>query len=83
MVGKFLPIQLIYAGKTTRCHSSYDFPQDWEITHTPNHWSNEDTMLFYIENVIDSFVRATRERIGVGEEAALAISDHFKGQLTP
>ncbi len=70
MVSEFSPIQLIHAGKTTRCHPLYDFPQDWEITHTPKHWSNEDTedtMLSYIENV---FVRATREHIGVGEEKA-------------
>ena len=41
MTGDFLPMQLIYAGKTEKCHW---FPSEWHVTHSPNHWSNEDTM---------------------------------------
>ena len=48
MVGDFLPIQLIYAGKTNRCHPQFQFPSDWHIIHAPKHWSNEETMLQYI-----------------------------------
>jgi hypothetical protein len=33
--GDFLPVQLIYKGKTPRCHSRYKFPADWSITHSP------------------------------------------------
>ena len=40
MVGDFLPIQLIYHGKTQRCHPHYKFPS-WNITHSPRHWSTE------------------------------------------
>ena len=29
LVGDFLPIQVIYTGKTNRCHSKYQFPLDW------------------------------------------------------
>ena len=84
LVGEFLPIQLIYAGKTARCHPSYEFPADWDVTHTPNHWSNEATMLQYIDNVIAPFVSSTRDIIGKDhDQAALAIFDHFSGQLTP
>ena len=28
-IGEFLPIQLIYAGKTKRCHPQFPFPSDW------------------------------------------------------
>ena len=31
----FLPVQLIYKGKTPRCHPRYQFPRDWHITHSP------------------------------------------------
>ena len=48
MTGDFLPIQLIYAGKTDKCHPSFTFPSDWHITHSPNRWSNEDTMKAYV-----------------------------------
>ena len=47
--GDFLPIQLIYQGKSPRCHPHYDFAAGWNITHSPKHWSTEDTMLEYIE----------------------------------
>ena len=36
MAGEFLPIQLIYQGKTNKCHPNYNFPNDFHITHTPN-----------------------------------------------
>ena len=40
--GDFLPMQLIYAGKTARCHpNGINFPERFNITHTPNHWSCE------------------------------------------
>ena len=37
--GNFLPPQLIYAGKTTRCLSKVAFPAHWHVTYTENHWS--------------------------------------------
>ena len=83
LVGEFLPVQLIYPGKTKRCHANYNFPADWHITQSPKHWSNEDTMLDYIDLIIAPFVSRVRDDLGVGkEQAALAIFDHFKGQLT-
>lgn len=83
MVGEFLPIQLIYGGKTRRCHPPYSFPTDWNVTHSQNHWSNELTMLEYIDKVIVPFVERVRDDLGKDkEQAALAIFDHFRGQLT-
>ena len=61
----------------------YSFPCDWNITHSDNHWSNESTMLMYIEEIIIPYVDRAREYLNVDEsQAALAIFDHFKGQLT-
>lgn len=78
ILGDFLPLQIIYKGKTTRCHPSYDFPSDWNITHSPNHWSTEETMLEYIFEIIIPYVEAVRHDIG-HESAALVILDNFKG----
>ncbi len=84
LYGDFLPIQLIYGGKTSRCHPPFAFPNDWLISHSPNHWSNEDTMIAYIKYVINPYVDGVRDRLGLGkDQAALAVFDHFKGQLTP
>ncbi len=73
ILGEFLPIQLIYGGKTNRCHPSYDFPSDWVISHSDNHWSNENTMLTYIEWIIVPYIKNIRESMGVDDsQAALA-----------
>jgi len=37
LVGGFLPVQLIYKGKTNRCHPKFNFPLEWDITHAPKH----------------------------------------------
>ena len=81
MLGEFLPIQLIYKGKTDRCHPKFQFPNDWDITHTPKHWSNEETMQRYIEKVIIPYVQRVRDDIG-SDKTALVIMDNFKGQTT-
>ena len=44
LTGDFLPIQFVYQGNTDRCHPKYNFPEDWHIAHSPNHWSTEETM---------------------------------------
>ena len=83
LVGEFLPLQLIYTGKTPRCLPAFQFPSDWLISYTHNHWSNETAMINYIEDIIAPFVDAKRQELGFDEsQAALAIFDHFKGQLT-
>ena len=54
-----------------------------QITHSTKHWSNEETMLQYIQDIIIPFVDKTRQNIGADEkQPALAIFDHFKGQMT-
>ena len=36
LTGTFLPVQLVYQGKTSKCHPSIDFPDNWHVTHSPN-----------------------------------------------
>ena len=50
--GEFLPSQLIYQGKTTRCLPHFDFPAGWHLTYSSNHWSNEETMKEYIKHLL-------------------------------
>ena len=40
----------MYEGKTTKCHPSIEFPKGWHVTHTANHWCNEETEIEYIES---------------------------------
>ena len=50
------------------------------MTHSKNHWSTEETMLEYIDNIIVPHVSANRES---DDQSALVIIDNFKGQITP
>ena len=78
LLGAFLPVQLIYKGKTNQCHPSYNFPPDWDIT---RHWSNEETMIQYVNNIFVPYVEKIRELFNE-DKPALVIIDNFKGKIT-
>ena len=79
-VGDFLPPQIIYKGKTPRCHPRYQFPPDWHITQSEKHWSNEKTMFDYVSKVVIPYVESIREH-SEEDTPGLAIMDNFKGQV--
>ncbi len=82
LVSEFRPAQMIFKGKTSRCHPRYKFPQDWNITQSAKHWSNEETMVEYITEIVLPFVKCQRELFDVERRPALVIMDNFKGQVT-
>jgi len=55
-MGEMLSPQLIYGGTLKRCHPPFEFPAHWLIAYSPNHWSNEETMLQYIRKVIVPYI---------------------------
>jgi len=77
--GDFIPVRLLYKGKTRSYHPKYKFPAGWNITHAPKHWSNEQTMVQYLINI---YVKSVREQRQDSNAAALVIMDNFKGQFT-
>ena len=82
-VGEFLPIQLIYQGKTAASLPAFTFPDDWSVTYTPNRWANEETTKMYIEKIIVPFVKEKRRQLHLEDDhPALVIFDVFKGQCT-
>ena len=53
------------------------------MTYTPNHWSNEDKMIEYIETIILPYVEGKHKELKLSvDQQALAIFDVFKGQQT-
>ena len=82
--GTFLPMQILYQGKTDRCHPKFKFPDGFDILcHTPNHWQNEQTCIRFCENIIFPYVKKTREEMGAPTQKALLLMDNFSGQTTP
>ena len=66
--GRSLPIQLIYAGKNTRCYSQrIVFRMDF-VTQSDNHWSNEELAIQHVHEVILPYVGKTKEKLVLPEE---------------
>ena len=78
MSGECIPIQLLYQGKTVRCHPKVSFPENWDVWHSINHWSSEETMIRHIKKIIVPFVSSKREALKLDPAyPALAIMDGF------
>ena len=78
MSGDFLPPQLIYKGKTSKSLPSVTFPSDWHVTFTENHWSNENTMVDYLEKVLFPYAEKKRDELKLeSSQPALVIFDRF------
>lgn len=84
MSGDFLPPQVIYSGKTTRClPNSVTFPKDWHVMFTPNHWANETTTEAYINQILLPYLSKKRLELSLPhDQPALVIFDRFKAQCT-
>ena len=68
---------------TKRCHPPYNFPGDWLISHSPNHWLNEGTIVEHINEVIVPYVDWKRDNLDLSyDHPVVAIFDYFKDQLT-
>ena len=65
LIGDFLPLQLIYQGKTTKHLPQVQFPVDWSILHTANHWSNEEIMEIYITEIILPYLSETKRKLNI------------------
>jgi len=83
MDGKLLPTQVVYAGKTPACLPKIKYPENWHLTYSENHWSNEHTMMGYLHNILIPYVKVTRLNLKLSpSHPCLVIFDSFKGQTT-
>ncbi len=56
----FLPIQIIYKGKTKRSLPSFAFPPDWYAKFSHN---NEGTMQDYINKVLRPYIKRKKAEL--------------------
>ena len=81
--GNLLPFQLIYQGKTAASLPKVNFPKEWHVTATENHWSNEEKTKEYIELIILPYIEMKQKELDLPTTfPALALFDAFKGQTT-
>ena len=58
-------------------------PNSFNITHSENHWANEDTMIHCITHIIGSYVEEIKDEFDLPlAQKALVIFDCFRGQIT-
>ena len=81
--GKFLPMQLIYGGKTQQSLPRYQFPSGFSLSVNEKHFSNTTESIKLLKEIIIPYVKKEREAKGLGEDQkALVVMDVFTGQMT-
>ena len=81
--GHFLPMHLIYAGKTKKCLPIVQFSSSFSFSFNPKHYSNEEESIKVLNDIVIPYVAKEREKLDLNEgQAALLIMDVFKGQMT-
>ena len=80
---KFLPMQLIYGGKTSQSFPKFKFPESFSLSANPKHFSNTEESLKLLKDIIIPYVNSERTKLGFGKDQyALLILDVFSGQMT-
>ena len=80
----FLPIQLIYAGKTTQSIPKVAFPKIFSLSANSSHYPNTEESLKFLDEIVIPYV-VVRERSKLEllkEHKALMVMDVFTGQMT-
>lgn len=82
--GEFLPMQIIYGGKTAASQPcGFQFPKGFCLSQNPKHWSNEEETLKLINEVINPYLVRKRAELKLDKtQKALVVWDVFKGQMT-
>ena len=83
MDGQFLPMQIIYGGKTSKSIPRVSFPDRLLVSANPKHYSNEEESLKMMEHIIIPYVQKQRNTLKLDAEyLAMLLMDVFKGQMT-
>ena len=84
LANDFLPMQVIYSGKTQASQPrDFKFPSGFCVTQNPKHWSNKSETLKLIDEIISPYVTKKREELKLAtDQKALLVWDVFRGQMT-
>ena len=84
LANDYLPMQVIYSGKTKASQSrDFKFLSGFCVAQNPKHWSNEIESLKLIDEIISTYVAKMREELQLPtDQKALLVWDVFRGQMT-
>lgn len=62
-----------------------DFPSSWDMSYTESHWSNEETMVRFVENIITPYVNGIRESLPFSKcnQEAVTTFDVYTAHQSP
>ena len=76
--GQFLPMQLIYGGKTLKSLPNFEFPDSFSLSVNPKHFSNTQV----VTEIVAPYFENQRKELQKPDQAVLLILDVFRGQVT-
>ena len=81
--GTFLPMQLIYGGKTSKSLPRFKFPDVFSLSFNETHYSNEREACKVIEEILVPYINQVckQEDLPI-DQKSLVILDVFTGQMT-
>ena len=80
--GQFLPMQLIYGGKTPKSLPNFEFPDSFSLCVNPKHFSNTQESIKVVTEIVVPCVENQRKELQKPDQAVLLILDVFRGQIT-
>ena len=81
---EFLPMQLIYGGKTEQSIPRYNFPKNFSPSANPKHFRNTNESLKLIDEIIVPHIHSERPKLQLQiDHPELLITDVFSGQMAP
>ena len=79
----FLPMQLVYGGKTSQSLPVYRFLKGFCLSFNPKHFSNTKQSIKFLKEIITPYVVKQRELLKCQvDQKALVIMDVFTDQMT-
>ena len=78
----FLPLQLIYGGKTSQSSPKIQFPTGFGLSANPSHYSNTEESIKLLKEIVVPYVEKIRAKLDDPKQSALLIWDVFRGQKT-
>ena len=74
---EFLPMQLIYQGKTSQSFPKIEFPSGFSLSANKTHFSNTQESIKFLEEIVVPYVKKKRTELDDPNQAALLIWDVF------
>ena len=80
--GNFLPMQLIYGGKTVQSLPRFQFPNSFSLSVNEKHYSNIQVSLKFFNEITIPSIKVRPSNGFSANQYALVIMDVFTGQMT-